>query len=151
MSKKSAGRPSLYSETLAQKICHRLSDGESLRSICKDEDMPTAKTVVGWALDQKHPFCEQYAIARRIQAELMIDEIRSIADDSTQDYVLGPKGLQPDTEHINRSRLRVDTRKWIACKVLPKIYGDKLQTEHSGSLNLESLVTGSIQPKEKDS
>jgi hypothetical protein len=60
-----------------------------------------------------------------------------------------PIGWQLNGEHLQRSRLRVDTRKWIASKLKPKKYGDKVEHEHSGKLTLEQLVTGSIDKPEK--
>lgn len=85
-----------------------------------------------WLLDEdKKVFLEQYETARAIQADLMAEELIEIADDGTNDYM--EKLLQSgetievvNTEHIQRSRLRVDTRKWVASKLKPKKYGEKL-------------------------
>ncbi len=130
--KRKAGRPSLYTDKLAAKICRRLAVGESLRAICADKAMPAISTVMGWLFDGKHgEFSEQYARAREAQAEVRADEIVDIADDDTNDFTADKDGkLVADHEHIQRSRLRVDARKWIAAKLLPKRYGDKLQ--HTG-------------------
>jgi hypothetical protein len=133
----SIGRPTLYNEALALEICTRLADGESLRKICNDEHMPHRHTVLNWAMDTKHPFFDQYARARDIQADTYADEIVDIADDGTLDWVemhtrQGAK-IVGDHEHIQRSRLRVDSRKWIASKLKPKRYGDKITTEHTGA------------------
>ena len=119
--KRKKGRPSLYTEALAAKICLRLAEGESLRTICADEAMPGMSTVMGWLFDDKHEgFPEQYARAREAQAELRADEITDIAD-----------GVQHGaSEAVQAARLRVDARKWIAAKLLPKRYGDKVQ--HTG-------------------
>ncbi len=126
------GRPTIYSDNLAAELCRRLAEGESLRKICKDEGTPALSTVVGWLFDGKHDdFSELYAKARQAQAELRADEIVDIADDSTNDFLVDKDGKKiVDHEHIARSRLRVDSRKWIAAKLLPKVYGDKLQ--HTG-------------------
>ncbi len=129
---KKKGRPSLYTDKLAAKICRRLAEGKSLRSICRDDAMPAISTVMGWLFDGDHDeFSEQYARAREAQAEVRADEIVDIADDDTNDFTADKDGkLVVDHEHIQRSRLRVDARKWIAAKLLPKRYGDKLQ--HTG-------------------
>ncbi len=126
------GRPSLHTEALAAKICRRLAEGESLRAICADKAMPAISTVMGWLFDGNHNgFSEQYARAREAQAEVRADEIVDIADDDTNDFTADKDGkLVANNEHIQRSRLRVDARKWIAAKLLPKRYGDKLQ--HTG-------------------
>lgn len=139
-----AGRPSSYTEALAAEICKRMAEGESLRRICQTEGMPNRGTVLAWAMDPSHPFYNQYARARDLQADTLADEIQDIADDGTNDFTIDPvKGAMVNHDHIQRSRLRVDTRKWIASKLKPKRYGDKQHVEHSGTLTLESLVTGS--------
>lgn len=132
------GRPSKYSQDLGTKICTRLAQGESLRQICMDENMPDKSTVLRWLFDEdKKEFCDQYARAREIQAENWADEILEIADDSTNDWVDreskdGGTYQAVDQEVIGRSRLRVDSRKWLMSKLLPKKYGDKQQHEHAG-------------------
>ena len=130
------GRPTDYSPEIAAKICERLADGWSLRQICGEDDMPDKATVLRWI--PKHPeFRDQYARAREAQAEFWLDEILEIADDGTNDWVErenkdGSKTEVVDQEHINRSRLRVDSRKWIMSKLMPKKYGDKVDLQHSG-------------------
>jgi hypothetical protein len=123
------GRPSLYSEELATRICERLAAGETLRAICRDDDMPSEPTVRRWALETESPFSAQYAKAREIGYQGLADEILEISDDGRNDtYLLdeetGAKGVDHDV--IARSRLRVDTRKWLLSKALPKVYGDKI-------------------------
>lgn len=70
----------------------------------------------------------------------MADELVEIADDGTNDYVErevdGGVRVVFDGEHFQRSRLRVDTRKWVLSKVLPKIYGDKIGVEVTGDAAL---------------
>jgi hypothetical protein len=127
-----AGRPSKYSKALGDEICRRLAEGESLRAICRDEDetMPSEAAVRGWALDLQSPFSAQYAKARELQAERWSDELLDIADDGTNDFVKRETDrgatVVVDSDHIARSRLRVDTRKWLLSKMLPKKYGEKL-------------------------
>jgi len=108
------GRPSVYSEELADAICARLEDGESLNDICKDAGMPSERTVRGWASDDFKGFYSKYARAREIGYFKMADEILFIADRQTVDPAA-----------VNRDRLRVDTRKWMLSKVLPKVFGDR--------------------------
>ncbi len=127
-----AGRPRKYSEALAAQICERLAGGESLRTICKDAAMPALSTVMGWLADGEHrDFLEQYTRAREMQADALFDEALEIADDASGDWIKDKDGkILVDHEHVTRSRLRVDTRKWAAGKLAPKRYGDKLQ--HTG-------------------
>ena len=124
------GRPTMLTKELAAMICKRLSLGESLRTICKDEDMPNASTVHDWVLEDRDGFAKQYGRAREMQAEFMFDEILDISDDGSNDFMTITKGDRTydleNKEVTNRSRLRVDTRKWYLSKVLPKKFGDKL-------------------------
>ncbi len=140
------GRPSLYTEALAAKLCTRLAEGKSLRSICRDDAMPAISTVMGWLFDGDHDdFPEQYARAREAQAVVSADVLVDFADDDSIDFRADKDGkLVVDHEHIQRSRLRVDARKWIAAKLLPKRYGDKLQHtgEGGGPIRTEVDLTG---------
>lgn len=131
---KQIGRPTLYSDAVAERIFMRLVAGESLRSICKDEDLPHRETVFGWLrqTDPPHPFSDQYARARALQAEMAADEILEIIDDARNDWMerLGrdgqPIGWIVNGEALARSRLRFDGRKWLATVLLPKRYGEKV-------------------------
>lgn len=129
-----AGRPTTCTPETTREICARLMEGNSLRSICRDDDMPAFRTVMGWLADEeKYPeFSHQYARAREIQAECWADEIIDIADDGRNDYQSregkgGEELVTVDHDHIQRSKLRVDSRKWVASRLLPKKYGDKQQ------------------------
>lgn len=123
------GRPTDYSQDKAIAICERLVEGESLRSITRDASMPSIKTVYSWLV--KFPeFLKQYEKAREDQIDTFADEMLDIADDGTNDYVTkenkdGSEFESVNSEHIQRSRLRVDTRKWIAERMKPKKYGPK--------------------------
>ena len=127
------GRPSKYSDKLVATICERLIEGQSLREICRDDDMPGERTVYAW-LSQREDFQQRYALAREAQADLMAEEILDIADNASNDWMErngdDNEGWQVNGEHIQRSRLRVDSRKWLMSKLKPKKYGDKVQ--HSG-------------------
>jgi hypothetical protein len=132
MSDKHPGRPSTYSVETAEAICEGLAQGSSLRKICSADDMPAMSTVCLWLT--KHPdFSAQYARARETQMETLFEEIFEIADDSTGDTFIDSEGKERvDHENINRSRLRVDTRKWALSKLSPKRYGERLAAELSG-------------------
>ena len=126
------GRPTSYTDALAAEICRRIADRESLRKICADSDMPDKTTVLRWlAGEENGQFRTQYAHAREMQADALFDEALEIADDASGDWTKTEDGKTIlDHEHVTRSRLRVDTRKWAAGKLAPKRYGDKLQ--HTG-------------------
>ena len=132
---RSVGRPSLYSPELAARFCERMIDGESLRSICRDESMPCASSIALWRR-QHAEFSAQYEIAREIRADLGFDDIQEVADNGTNDWmeVHDPEnpGYRANGEHIQRSRLRVDTMKWRLARMNPKQYGEKSAHELSG-------------------
>ena len=113
-SRRGTGRPSKYSDELANEICRLLSEGASLRKICEREDMPARSTVNKWLAGNK-AFSDQYARARERQADYYADEMVYLADTA---------------EDVNKARLQIDTRKWIAAKLLPKKYNDRMVTEH---------------------
>ena len=125
------GRPSDYSEELGTIICHRLIQGESLREICRSDDMPALSTVCLW-LSKHDPFSVQYARAKEIQMEHKLEEIFEIADSSADDTTIVDGKMIVNHENIQRARLRVDTRKWAMSKLAPKKYGDRVVAEHSG-------------------
>lgn len=133
------GRPTSYTKEIGTKICARIAEGESVRAIVKDDKMPSSSTIFRWLLDDtKQEFWEQYEKARNVQCELMFEELLEIADDGTNDWMdkFGKDGevtgKQLDSEHVQRSRLRLDTRKWFLSKVLPKKFGDKLDMTSGG-------------------
>lgn len=112
------GRPSIFSEELADEICERIADGESLRSICRDDEMPSKATVFRW-LAEKQDFQDQYTRAREAQADSLVDDMLDIAD--------GKKALLEGSDpDVQRDRLAVETRKWIAGKLKGK-YSDKVK------------------------
>ncbi len=129
---KKRGRPSDYSDKIAAEICRRIAERESLRKICADPEMPDKTTVLRWlAAKENAEFRTKYAHAREMQADTLFDEALEIADEASEDWTTTETGARvPDHEHVQRSRLRVDTRKWAAGKLAPKRYGDKLQ--HTG-------------------
>lgn len=125
------GRPSEFTQETADAICQRLIEGESLRTICKTEGMPAASTVFRW-LSERKSFQEQYARAREAQADHLAEEILQIADDGENDTYEVDGETRTNQDVVARSRLRVDARKWLASKMAPKKYGEKVTQEHTG-------------------
>ncbi len=127
MSEVKQGRPSDYNQETATLICARMSEGESLRSICRDPSMPALSTVFLW-IGKFPDFSEQYKVAMAARADAMFEELFDIADDGRNDYIENEDGFQKlNSEHVQRSRLRIDTRKWALSKMMPKKYGDKTE------------------------
>lgn len=126
-------RPSEFTAEMADVICERIADGESLRKICDEDGMPNKATVFRWLAANKE-FSDQYARARESQADTLFDDVLAIADqyDSAADTL--------NQDHINRARIRIDARKWMAGKLRPKVYGEKLELEHGGQVALTPII-----------
>jgi len=135
-------RPSKFTAKIADEICEELANGRSLRSICSGDGMPRASTVFRW-LATNEAFRDQYARAREAQADYLADEIVSIADEECTSVRADKHGTKADDDEGNtevvfdatavaRNRLRVDARKWVAAKLKPKVYGEKVETHLSG-------------------
>lgn len=153
MPKKRVGRPTKYTPRLVDRICARLAMGESLRSVCRDEKMPNITTIFEW-LRKYEDFSNQYARAKQESADYMAEELLDIADNGANDYMerenkLGDKVTVVDKEHIMRSRLRVDTRKWLMSKMKPKKYGDKLDVTSDGKVLPTPILGGLSREKDK--
>jgi hypothetical protein len=128
-----------YSHALCDRLCASLAQGKSLRQAAQEEGV-AASTVLEWAGRYKQ-FGEQYTRAREIGYALLAEEIIEISDDAAHDtQVVGEREVV-NTEFVARSRLRVDSRKWILAKMLPKVYGEKLDLHHSGQIDLAGRLS----------
>jgi hypothetical protein len=133
------GRPTSYTQELADRICKKIATTTmGTKRLCATYDwMPSHDTIYEWIFDHKY-FSDQYAAAKRAQGQLLAEETVDIADDASNDIRLSQTGDEVvNAEFVARSKLRVDTRKWMVSKLLPKIYGDTsridtLQDENAG-------------------
>jgi hypothetical protein len=117
-------------ENIFDSICERIENGESLRKILKVKEMPSSRTFFKWLANDEQKV-KQYALAIEYRSDVMFEEILEIADDTSNDTLINDEGIErPNSEWINRSRLRIDARKWMLSKMLPKKYGDKQETTH---------------------
>ncbi len=133
------GRLLTFKQETADAICDRLACGESLRAICRDEGFPSEATVRGWVKDDVSAFAAQYARAREIGYDCMAEQILELADKSRlgRKVVRSKNGIETtESDMVERTRLQIEARKWLLSKMLPKRYGEKLQTEHSGSIGV---------------
>jgi hypothetical protein len=129
----------VYDQAIFDAICDRIADGESLRSVCRDKAMPSKANFFRWVAANKEA-ADQYARAMEVRSDVLFDELLDIADDGTNDWMdranadgqTGDKVL--NAEHVQRSRLRIDARKWALAKMQPKKYGDKLDLNHGGGM-----------------
>lgn len=119
------GRPTLLTPELAELICDEIANGKTLPQICQAEAMPGERTIRRWARDDE-AFRQAYAHAREEQMHTWADEIITISDDSTRDV---SEDGRVNHDHISRSKLRIDTRKFLMAKIAPKTFGDKLDVD----------------------
>jgi hypothetical protein len=132
-----AGRPSSFTQDIADQITSKIVEGYTLRQIAALPKMPDKSTILRW-LATNESFRAQYACAKDVQADLMSEDIIDISDDGTNDWITrenqdGSTYEVLNAEHVQRSRLRVDTRKWLMSKLAPKKYGDKVSAEVTGA------------------
>ena len=136
---KPKGRPTKYTDALGAQICERLASGATLRAICRDDGIPSESTVRSWAIDTDHPFSAQYARARETGYSLMADELVEIADGTDSDAV----GDDPSV--VQRDRLRVETRKWLLSKALPKVYGERTAVDLNVKRDVVDITDAELQ------
>jgi len=128
------GRPSEFDPVLGERALAGMREGRSLRRICReDSELPAESTIREWAF-RNPEFGAAYRAARDLGLDAMADETLDVSDDSRNDTQIDPETGQPITnfDHINRARLRVDTRKWYLSKLAPKRYGDSSTIAHTG-------------------
>lgn len=128
-----------YTDKIGDEICNRISNGESLRSVCSTKGMPDKATVFRW-LATNDTFRDHYARAREAQADALFDEIVDIANTPVmgkkEKYDADGKLIESSTgDMIEHRRLQIDARKWVAAKLRPKVYGDKLDVDITGALD----------------
>lgn len=149
--KPKAGRPFEYDADIFFAICERIAGGEFLAHICDSHGMPSQTTFRRWK-NSSDELRLAYARAREDRIDAWADDMVMIADDGSRDYMASDDGaLVPNQDHIQRSRLRIDTRKWIMSKHAPREYGDKTALELSGAdgaplVPVINVTIGSAEP-----
>lgn len=148
------GRPEIWTEELADKICGGLALGQSLKKVLEPDGMPDHSTIFNW-LRTKEGFLERYQLAKEAGTEAMAEYLLDIADDGTNDYMEDEymkgktPGWQLNGENIQRSKLRVDARKWLMSKYKPKKYGDKIDMTTNGK-DLPTPILANVTPLKSD-
>lgn len=145
------GRPSTYSVTIADAICARVASGEPLYRICAEENMPHLTTIYSW-LRKYDEFAKNYARAKEDLADTMASRIQDIIDEKPDRSTIDGK---VDSGWVQYQRLKVDTLKWQAGKLKPKVYGEKLDVNHGGQaenpvLALVKQISGTALPVVRD-
>ena len=127
------GRPTIFSQRLADKICLLISTtSHGLRVICKiHKDLPNPLTVYRW-LNTNEDFCKQYARAKEEQAQVIFDEILTISDTTQIGSIIYTRKGRKEArvgDMIEHRRLQIDARKWVLSRLLPKKYGERIEVD----------------------
>ena len=137
--KKPNGRPTIFTEKLAAKICQRIADGESIRAICSDADMPSTTAIFRWIANGKYDgFRQLYESSMQIRLETLGDGLIELADAPIERNAAGAI----DSAAVQMRRLQIETRRWILSKLLPRKYGDRMGLDHQGEGFNLTVVTG---------
>ena len=142
--KRPRGGQTIWTREIADEICERLIGGEALMHICKDEHMPSESTVLDWADRDREGFAAEYERARRLQAERFADEILLIADDTSGDTITresanGNEYEVANHEWIARSKIKIETRKWLMGKRDRRKYGERVEVDQTVTHQLADL------------
>lgn len=121
------GRPTSYTKAIGEAICKRIACGQSLTAMCREEHMPDMDTVYRW-IRHFPEFHDLYAESRVLQGDTMAEQMLDVAESEPERDEFG----KVDTGMVAHNRLKIDVLKWRAARLKPKVYGDKVQQEHSG-------------------
>lgn len=139
------GAVSIFTPALFRTITDHISNGESLRAVCRRPEMPAKSTVLRW-LREKPELRDQYVLARDDLMEYWASDILEIADDGSLDTIpglnkYGDEVMVPNHANVQRDRLRIDSRKWLLSRLNAKVYGDRVGLEVSGEVAVKVDIT----------
>lgn len=129
---------SIYTEEIAEEICRRISEGEPLRQICRDEHMPAWQTVYDWIRD-KEDLSKRIARARELGHDAIAEETVEILD-TPPERCMTEFGDKVDPGYVQWQKNRAEQRLKLLAKWSPKKYGDKIGVEHSGTVQLADAL-----------
>ncbi|EGF10489.1 TPA: hypothetical protein ACFNMI_002202 [Neisseria bacilliformis] len=117
---------------IMERICELLAAGQSMAQICRSKAMPAQSTVYRWIAESAE-FSERYAHAREMQADMLADEIIEIAD-----------SCEPEAAAVAKAKARIDARKWLAARLAPKKYGDRVDVSAGVAVKVETRSLADI-------
>lgn len=132
----------MFSQEKADLICERMAEGESLRKICRDPEMPSISHVMTWLNNPEYPeFKEQYARAFSMRADAKFEELDDVAEDAVNaDTAIKVQGL----------RLKADNIKWQLARMNSKKYGEKVETTLAGEVGIRTIERRIIDPSDSN-
>lgn len=135
--KNQVGRPTAYTQKIVDEIMSRVAMGYSIRKTLAPDHLPSIETHYRW-LREKPEYYEHYTRAKEDQVDALAEDLLDIADDNSQDFIEDDyqggrtPGYQFNSEHVQRAKLRIETRRWLMSKMKPRKYGDKLDVTSDG-------------------
>lgn len=128
-------------------ICQRVMAGTPLHKICEESEMPAYSTVSRW-LNTDPGFMKMYLDAARVSVLMDADRMQAIADGEVYEEEFLTVNAEGETvtetikkvEPVDVRRLRIQTIQWRATKLLPKIFGDKVEIETGLGDSLDKLL-----------
>ena len=127
-------------DNIFEYVCQEIEKGKALRNVLKDDNMPSTSTFYQ-GFDKDEVKAKQYARATEVRADIIFDDILAIADENTNDTSINENGIEVvNNDVIQRSRLRIDARKWVLSKLNPKKFGDKADIT-SGGEKIQNIPT----------
>jgi hypothetical protein len=136
------GRPSTFSQEIADRICDLMVDGKDMQEICKMDDMPSRATVLRW--QNQHPeFDAQCVRAREALAEFELQKLKELADNCTE-------------KNVNSTRVKLNHFQWRVMKIAPRVYGERTRTEVSGAdggpikMQAEVIDASTLEPDQRE-
>lgn len=136
------GRPSIWSQEIADRICELMVEGKDMQEICQMDGMPSRATVLRWQ-QQRPEFDAQCVRAREALAEFELHRLKQIAEDCTE-------------ENVNATRVKLNHFQWRVMKIAPRIYGDRAQVEvtgaNGGPMQVQALTIDAtiLQPTQRE-
>ena len=149
MAKVKKSRVIEYSPELAYEICDLIARGESILNISKREGMPSNTTFYKW-MREIEEFKALVETAKEDQADTLFEEMIKIADDGSEDHVLDLEGnIIFVKENVQRSRLKVDTRKWVVSRLQPKKYGERASLDVNANVTINNVADNLTKARER--
>ena len=130
-----------WTQEIADEVCLRISEGETLIAICKDIHMPRCVTVMGWSVHDKHDFRDPYMAARKMWADSQFDKLIEMINQDPREMGIFEKF---GNNAIALMREKCTNLRWAISKANPAMYGDKLDLAHTGEVTKRIFVVDSF-------
>lgn len=123
------GRPSSFTQEIADEVCRQLAEGKSMRKVCKAENMPDMTTIFRW-LRTNDKFCQQYVKAKEESTDALHEDLTELGDEAIE--LAQTVDSKASNAVVQAVKLKSDNLKWVMSKLKPKKYGDKVDMTTNG-------------------